>query len=82
MIDLEKHAYMLQCYKCYKCYIRGISVLGIKDRNAFHKTFPPLRIIGKLVEKLPIILFPTFASLTKCFTLNKRLATWQNFPLK
>ena len=19
MIDLEKHAYMLQCYKCYKC---------------------------------------------------------------
>ena len=23
MIDLEKHAYMLQCYKCYKCYIRG-----------------------------------------------------------
>lgn len=61
MIDLEKHAYMLQCYKCYKCYIRGISVLEIKGRNAFQKTFPPLRIIGKLVEKRPIIFFPTFA---------------------
>ena len=45
MIDLEKHAYMLQCYKCYKCYIRGISVLGIKPRNAFQKLFRPCELL-------------------------------------
>ena len=75
MIDLEKHAYMLQCYKCYKCYKHCIFCPG---QNVFtivgkrlDDSIPSssrLPIIGKLVEKLPIILFPTFASLTKCTT--------------
>jgi hypothetical protein len=32
-----------------------------KGPKRFPKTFPRLRIIGKLVEKRPIIFFPTFA---------------------
>ena len=28
MIDLEKHAYMLQCYKCYNVTLGGFPRLG------------------------------------------------------
>lgn len=75
MIDPKKNASMLQCYKCY-----NVSPIGLRGccrgdwavtlrrsggrDETFSGEFSDVSIIGKLVEKQPVVFFPTFASLT------------------
>ena len=78
MIDLPQHAYMLQCYKCYNTtesasegtvegVPRNMGMFGMKFGIVFEEFFH-VSIIGKLVEKRPVIFRPIFASSTSVLT--------------
>lgn len=64
MIDLPQHPYMLQRYTCYNVTPSSFGQHAFAfggNRQGVSKTIFQAPIIGKLVEKQPIIFFPTFA---------------------